>query len=172
MPTQTPERKPLSLQQKALRKMGLLRPVDLALHRHEMLFGYAGAVIAGFLLTAIPNWTQRPLLRGRPLMLLFGAWCVGRGGMLQVPGSTIVAALGDAAFFWGLVIYAWREIRLAGNRRGIPVCLLATALATLSPASAFSSVSDGRGASRNQNKNAPANREGVFLLKPGWIRRF
>jgi uncharacterized protein involved in response to NO len=125
---------------------GIPSPVDLALHRHEMLFGYAGAVIAGFLLTAIPNWTQRPLLRGRPLMLLFGAWCVGRGGMLQVPGSTIVAALGDAAFFWGLVIYAWREIRLAGNRRGIPVCLLATALATADTALHFglSHVAAGR----------------------------
>jgi uncharacterized protein involved in response to NO len=109
---------------------GIPSPVDLALHRHEMLFGYAGAVIAGFLLTAIPNWTQRPGLRGGPLVLLFGAWCVGRCGMLPLPWAPAVAGLGDATFFWGLTAYAWREIRLAGNRRGIPVCLLATLLAT------------------------------------------
>jgi len=108
---------------------GVPSPLDLALHRHEMLFGYAGAVIAGFLLTAIPNWTQRPGLRGAPLMLLFGAWCVGRVALLPLPSASVVAALGDAAFFWGLGFHAWREITLARNRRGIPVCLLATTLA-------------------------------------------
>jgi len=108
---------------------GIASPVDLALHRHEMLFGYTGAVIAGFLLTAIPNWTQRPPLRGGPLMLLFGAWCLGRGALLPVAWAPAVATVGDAGFFWGLGFHAWREIALAGNRRGIPVCLLATVLA-------------------------------------------
>ena len=36
----------------------------LVWHRHEMLFGFVGAVIAGFLLTAIPNWTGRPAIAG------------------------------------------------------------------------------------------------------------
>ena len=39
-------------------------------HIHEMIFGYVGAVVAGFLMTAIPNWTGRLPVRGRPLMLL------------------------------------------------------------------------------------------------------
>src|SRR5688572_29187060 len=39
----------------------------LAWHRHEMLFGFVGAVIAGFLLTAIPNWTGRLPIAGPPL---------------------------------------------------------------------------------------------------------
>jgi uncharacterized protein involved in response to NO len=39
-------------------------------HAHEMVFGYAAAVVAGFLLTAIPNWTGRMPLQGGPLALL------------------------------------------------------------------------------------------------------
>ena len=43
----------------------------LAWHRHEMLFGFVGAVICGFLLTAIPNWTGRLPIAGTPLAALF-----------------------------------------------------------------------------------------------------
>ena len=43
-------------------------------HAHEMLFGFVAAVIAGFLLTAIPNWTGRLPLRGNGLALLVGLW--------------------------------------------------------------------------------------------------
>lgn len=47
-------------------------------HVHEMLFGYVGAVIAGFLLTAVPNWTGRLPIQGGPLALLFASWVAGR----------------------------------------------------------------------------------------------
>ena len=50
----------------------------LAWHRHEMAFGFAGAIIAGFLLTAVQNWTGRPGLSGRPLITLFGLWLAAR----------------------------------------------------------------------------------------------
>ena len=50
----------------------------VAWHIHEMLFGFVAAVIAGFLLTAIPNWTGRLPLRGPPLIVLFSAWILGR----------------------------------------------------------------------------------------------
>ncbi|MBI3621010.1 MAG: NnrS family protein [Nitrospirae bacterium] len=56
-------------------------------HAHEMIYGYSLAVIAGFLLTAIRNWTDRPTLHGVPLLLLFLLWAAGR----------IVPFLGDAA---------------------------------------------------------------------------
>ena len=46
----------------------------LAWHIHEMLFGFVMAAIAGFLLTAIPNWTQRLPVSGSPLALLAGLW--------------------------------------------------------------------------------------------------
>ena len=47
-------------------------------HVHEMLFGYISAVVAGFLLTAVPNWTGRLPLQGRPLAILFSVWVAGR----------------------------------------------------------------------------------------------
>ncbi len=47
-------------------------------HVHEMLYGFLPAVITGFLFTAIPNWTGRLPLRGRPLMFLVALWAVGR----------------------------------------------------------------------------------------------
>ena len=47
-------------------------------HAHEFLFGYLGAVVAGFLLTAVPNWTGRLPIVGWPLGMLAGLWLVGR----------------------------------------------------------------------------------------------
>ncbi|MEN8131320.1 MAG: NnrS family protein [Pseudomonadota bacterium] len=47
-------------------------------HRHEMLFGYTAAVVAGFLLTAVQNWTGIPTVHGKPLMALALLWLTGR----------------------------------------------------------------------------------------------
>lgn len=47
-------------------------------HMHEMLFGFSSAVLSGFLMTAVPNWTGRMPLSGRPLMGLAGLWLAGR----------------------------------------------------------------------------------------------
>jgi len=47
-------------------------------HGHEMIFGFALAVIAGFLLTAVPSWTGSPILSRPRLMTLFALWCAGR----------------------------------------------------------------------------------------------
>lgn len=88
----------------------------LAWHRHEMLFGFVGAVIAGFLLTAIPNWTGRLPIAGRPLAALFGLWAAAR---LAVLFSAILGPLGamlDAGFFLLLAFLAGREVLEAGNR--------------------------------------------------------
>lgn len=85
-----------------------------AWHVHEMLFGFLPAVIAGFLLTALPNWTDRPPIRGRALALLCALWLAGRLVMsiqLFVPA---VAAAVDASFLVALAAIAWREL-LAGK---------------------------------------------------------
>src|SRR3569833_4639952 len=47
-------------------------------HAHEMIYGYLPAVITGFLLTAIPNWTGRLPLQGGPLLVLAVVWALGR----------------------------------------------------------------------------------------------
>ena len=50
----------------------------MAWHGHEMLFGFASAIVAGFLLTAVPNWTGRLPVSGPPLAWLFLLWVIGR----------------------------------------------------------------------------------------------
>lgn len=93
----------------------------LAWHRHEMLFGFVGAVIAGFLLTAVPNWTGRLPIAGLPLAGLFGLWAAGRLAVLfsQAVGPAVAAAL-DVGFFLVLAAAAGREVLQAGNRN-LPV---------------------------------------------------
>ncbi|OAN11737.1 nnrS family protein [Photobacterium jeanii] len=51
-------------------------------HAHEMLIGFTGAIIIGFLLTAVQNWTGNPGVRGPKLMVLFALWLVARIGLL------------------------------------------------------------------------------------------
>ena len=67
-----------------------------AWHGHEMLFGYTLAVVAGFLLTAVRNWTARPTPSGVPLMLLAALWVAGR--MLVLTPWATAAAVVNAAF--------------------------------------------------------------------------
>ncbi len=54
----------------------------LAWHRHEMLFGFALAIVAGFLLTAVQTWTGQPSLSGKPLVVLAVIWLAARIGWL------------------------------------------------------------------------------------------
>lgn len=93
----------------------------LAWHRHEMLFGFVGAVIAGFLLAAIPNWTGRLPIAGMPLAALVGLWLAARAAVLfsAVVGAAMAAFL-DVGFFLVLALVAGREVVLAGNRN-VPV---------------------------------------------------
>ena len=85
-------------------------------HVHEMLFGYIAAVVAGFLLTAVPNWTGRLPLQGRPLVLLFSTWVAGR---IAVSISAWIgwgpAAAIDSLFLVLLAAVAAREI-VAGRK--------------------------------------------------------
>src|SRR5689334_7294075 len=53
-----------------------------AFHGHEMLQGFAVAVLAGFLLTAVGNWTQRETAVGAPLFGLALLWLAGRAALL------------------------------------------------------------------------------------------
>lgn len=95
---------------------------DRAWHAHEMLFGYLSGVIAGFLLTAVPNWTGRLPVTGAPLMALVLLWCAGRAAML-IPGFA-AAALIDSAFLFVFAAVVGREIVAGRNVRNLPVLLL------------------------------------------------
>ena len=80
-------------------------------HAHEMIFGYTMAVVAGFLLTAIKNWTGIEVLRGKALALLFSLWLLAR--LLPLTGLILpieIIAVFDIAFMSMLVIVCLRPV--------------------------------------------------------------
>ncbi|PWW01952.1 uncharacterized protein involved in response to NO [Hoeflea marina] len=103
-------------------------------HGHEMLFGFPPAVLAGFLLTAVPNWTGRLPVSGTPLMALFAVWVAGRLAMLAPGLIGVPAAVGiDLVFLPSLMVICAREV-IAGRKWGdmkILTGLLALSVANL-----------------------------------------
>ncbi|HET7806244.1 MAG TPA: NnrS family protein [Pseudolabrys sp.] len=98
-------------------------------HIHEMFYGYVAAAIAGFLLTAIPNWTGRTPINGPPLVCLVFLWLGGRIAILlsaKIGGA--VAASVDASFLIALAAVAGGEIIAARNWRNLRVLAVLTVL--------------------------------------------
>ena len=97
-----------------------LSPVNW--HIHELLFGYVPAVIAGFLLTAVPNWTGRLPVVGWPLAGLFALWLLARGIILVSPGlSPPMLAAGTLLFPLALLGVMAREIIAGRNWRNLKI---------------------------------------------------
>ena len=97
-------------------------------HAHEFLFGYLGAIIAGFLLTAVPNWTGRLPVVGWKLAWLFGLWCAGRIGIATSALWPVgVAATIDILFPVVLGCVLLREIIAGKNWRNLVVVSLLAA---------------------------------------------
>ena len=94
----------------------------LAWHIHEMLFGVVMAVVAGFLLTAIPNWTKRLPVRGYPLALLTGLWLIGRiVCLISIDLPAWLAVVADLSFPVVLLAITAREIIAGRNWRNLPM---------------------------------------------------
>ncbi|MGE0737494.1 MAG: NnrS family protein, partial [Alphaproteobacteria bacterium] len=105
-----------------------LAPLDW--HVHEMLFGYVAAAVAGFLLTAIPNWTGRLPVNGWPLAALAALWLAGRVALFfsaKIGGA--LAATIDVAFLVVLAGAAAREIIAGKNWRNLRVLGVLSVLA-------------------------------------------
>ena len=93
----------------------------LAWHAHEMIYGFAMAAVAGFLLTAIPNWTGRFPLQGVPLFCLTMMWVFGRAAMavsaiIGVEAASVI----DLAFPLLFIGAVAREIVAGRNWRNAP----------------------------------------------------
>lgn len=102
-------------------------PVDW--HIHEMIFGYGAAVVAGFLFTAVPNWTGRMPTRGWPLATLAAIWLAGRvvlagGAALGSPAVLLI----DQAFLLAVVAMVSGEIMAGKNWRNLKVLVPVTLL--------------------------------------------
>lgn len=94
-------------------------------HGHEMLFGYAVAPLAGFLLTTIPNWTGRLPVSGRPLLALVGLWASGRLAIAYPDGlGSWLAATIDGAFLPVFTLICAREIIAGKNWKNLKVAAI------------------------------------------------
>jgi uncharacterized protein involved in response to NO len=93
-----------------------------AWHVHEMLFGFVAAAVGGFILTAVPNWTGRLPVRGKPLALLAVLWLAERiatwfaGDIGAVPAAVV-----DLLYLTALVICVANEIVAGRNWKNAPV---------------------------------------------------
>lgn len=95
-------------------------------HMHEMAFGFAPAVIAGFLLTAVRNWTGLPTPTGARLALLVALWFAGR--VLILTGPPVLAAVVDLSFLPTVGIAIAVPIRHSRNVRNLKVLAIVAAL--------------------------------------------
>ena len=102
----------------------------MAWHAHEMMFGFAAAVLTGFLFTAARNWTGLPTPTGAALAALAGLWLAARVLLLTGPGW--LAAIVDVAFLPAVAAALWLPLRRSRNRNQFFVALLlALAVANL-----------------------------------------
>jgi len=103
-------------------------PIDW--HQHELLYGFLPAIVAGFLLTAVPNWTGRLPVAGAPLAALFALWLLGRAAVASsaLIGAGAAAAV-DMLFLIAVGIIVGREILASGNRNNMKVLVLVSLLA-------------------------------------------
>ncbi len=99
-----------------------------SLHGHEMLYGYAMAVVAGFLLTAVPNWTGKPTATGGTLAVLVALWLAGR--MLVLMPYPMAAAAVDAAFPVAIAAAITGPLVQSRNRRNYFLIAILLALGT------------------------------------------
>ena len=102
-------------------------PIDW--HVHEMLYGFLPAVVTGFILTAIPNWTGRLPIQGAPLFVLVAVWLAGRVAVtFSADIGWLTAAIIDVSFLVLVVGAAAREIVAGNNWRNLRVIAMVTLL--------------------------------------------
>lgn len=101
----------------------------IAWHVHELIYGYVPAVVAGFLLTAVPNWTGRLPVVGNRLLVLVVTWLAGRLAVLvsNVIGVGLAGAI-DTSFLALLGAVIAREILAGRDRRNLKVLVMVVLL--------------------------------------------
>ncbi len=100
--------------QSSLASFGYFSPITW--HAHEMIFGYGMAVVAGFLLTAIRNWTRIPTVNGTGLMLLALTWILGRIAPFMLNQAWLIAVV-DMLFLPLLAVFVALPLVKADNKR-------------------------------------------------------
>jgi len=98
-----------------------------AWHSHELVFGFASAVIAGFLLTAVQSWTGLPTVKGKSLLGLVAIWVLGR--VVPLTGPSILAGIIDMLFLPALAISVAIPVIKSRNHRNLKVIVVLAGLA-------------------------------------------
>ncbi len=119
-----------------------LSPLDW--HIHEMIYGYVAAIVTGFVLTAIPNWTGRLPVNGYPLAGLAALWLAGR---VAIAGSAVwgavIAGVIDIAFLATLAAVVLRELVAGKNWRNLRVLIVLGVLVAGNVVFHFEAISRG-----------------------------
>jgi uncharacterized protein involved in response to NO len=101
--------------------------LSTAWHGHEMVFGFAGAAVSGFLMAAVPKWTNAPSFQGRLVIALSIAWLLGRVGILaaEISADLFFLAWLDILYPPMIAVAISRLIMGAENKRNyiVPVIL-------------------------------------------------
>lgn len=97
----------------------------LSWHRHEMLFGFAMAIVAGFLLTAGQTWTGQPGISGNKLMALAAVWLLARLGWLFGLPLMLLIPL-DLLFMLGVTGLMARMLWVVRQKRNYPIIAVLT----------------------------------------------
>lgn len=87
-------------------------------HAHEMLFGFAAAIVAGFLLTAVQNWSGQRAINGRALLVFTSVWLAGR--VLMLLGNTVpwwLTAVVDMTFLPMVAWYFFKPLHVVKQKR-------------------------------------------------------
>lgn len=114
-------------------------------HAHEMLFGYTSAALAGFMLTAIPNWTGRLPVSGLRLLGLVALWLAGRAAMAMPDTLGVVPSVViDAGFLPVMAIIAGREIVAGKNWKNLKILGGLTGLALANAAFHWEAIALGQ----------------------------
>ncbi|NIQ16961.1 MAG: NnrS family protein, partial [Candidatus Dadabacteria bacterium] len=109
-------------------------------HAHEMIYGYSMAVIAGFLLTAVKNWTGVQTLYGKTLAFLFSLWAAARLLFLFGESYLFIAGIIDVLFSLFLVLSVgypitkvkqWKQLAIVSNLILLITCNIFFYLGTL-----------------------------------------
>ena len=99
----------------------------VSLHAHEFQFGYLSIVLAGFLFTAVPNWTGRLPVVGWPLVWLAALWIAGRLAVMfsaMLPPTLVLIA--DLSFLAVMMLVIGREILAGKSWRNLVVLVMLT----------------------------------------------
>jgi uncharacterized protein involved in response to NO len=109
--------------------------IGVAAHAHEMVFGFGGAVVAGFVLTAVPRWTSTPRVHGAPLLALALLWTLARAAPWLGGAPALLFHAAGALFLPGVALAVGVPIVRARSRRNYGVLAILVGLGALAATS-------------------------------------